>query len=266
MGRGPKPTKGKAKPAVSRTSRKNEDSKVRDLEQRLAEAEQREAEALKREAAALKLQAEAEEQQAATAEILQVISQSPTDIQPVFEAIVRSAVRLCNARFANVFRLENGVVHLAAHHNVPFEALEHFRRTFPQPLSQGGTLTAQAMRQGTVVHIHDVEAQSDVAAPVRALTRSAGYRTVLAVPILRPGKVVGAIGVGRSDVTGKPWPFSDKEIALLQTFADQAGIAIENVRLFTELEARNRELTAALEQQTATSEILQVISQSPAST
>jgi signal transduction histidine kinase len=185
------------------------------------------------------------ERQTATSEILSVISSSPTDAQPVFEAIVRSAVRLCNARFANVFRLENDVVHLVAHHNVPFEALEHFRRTFPQPLSQGGTLTAQAMRQGTVVHIHDVEAQSDVAAPVRALTRSAGYRTVLAVPILRPGNIVGAIGVGRSDVTGAPRPFSDKEVALLRTFADQAVIAIENVRLFKELEVANRELEAA---------------------
>ena len=196
------------------------------------------------------------EQQTATSELLRVISSSPTDVQPVFEAIVRSAVRLCNARFANIFRLENDVVHLAAHHNVPFEALEHFRHTFPQPLSQGGTLTAQAMRQGTVVHIHDVEAQSDVAAPVRALTRSAGYRTVLAVPILRPGNVVGAIGVGRSDVTGAPWPFSDKEIALLKTFADQAVIAIENVRLFNETKE-------ALERQTATAEILRVISSSP---
>jgi signal transduction histidine kinase len=185
------------------------------------------------------------ERQTATSEILSVISSSPTDAQPVFEAIVRSAVRLCNARFANVFRLENDVVHLVAHHNVPFEALEHFRRTFPQPLSQGGTLTAQAMRQGTVVQIHDVEAQSDVAAPVRALTRSAGYRTVLAVPILRPGNIVGAIGVGRSDVTGAPRPFSDKEVALLRTFADQAVIAIENVRLFKELEVANRELEAA---------------------
>jgi signal transduction histidine kinase len=84
-----------------------------------------------------------------------------------------------------------------------------------------------------------------VAAPVRALTRSAGYRTVLAVPILPPGNIVGAIGVGRSDVTGAPRPFSDKEVALLRTFADQAVIAIENVRLFKELEVANRELEAA---------------------
>ena len=145
-----KPAKAKveAKLPVARKLRTNESSRVRDLEKRLAES-------LQREKATGRALTEALEQQTATSEILRVISSSPTDAQPVFEAIVRSVVRLCNARFANVFRLENDVVHLAAHHNVPFEALEHFRRTFPQPLSQGGTLTAQAMRQGTVVHIHD---------------------------------------------------------------------------------------------------------------
>ncbi len=244
MRRGPKPAKSKveSKPPVARKSAKSDDDRVRELEKRLAEAL---------------------EQQTATAEILRVISRSPTDVQPVFDTIVRSAVRLCSARFANVFRLEGEVVHLAAHHNVPLEALEHFRRTFPQPLSHGGTLTAQAMRHGTVVHVPDIELQSDVAASVRSLSRSAGYRSALAVPIQRSGIVVGAIGVGRSDATGAPWPFSGKEVALLQTFADQAVIAIENVRLFKELEARNCDLTEALERQTATAEILSVISSSP---
>src|SRR6185503_8318933 len=103
------------------------------------------------------------EQQTATSEILRAISSSPTDAQPVFDTIVRNAVRLCSAQFANVFRLEGELVHLAAHLNVPLEALEHFRRTFPQPLSEGGTLTAEAMRRGAVVHVEDIERRSDVA-------------------------------------------------------------------------------------------------------
>jgi signal transduction histidine kinase len=203
---------------------------------------------------------EALEQQMATGEILRAISSSPTDAQPVFQTIVRSAVALCSARFANVFRLEGEVVHLAAHHNLPLGALEEFQRTFPQPLSQGGTLTAEAMRRGAVVHVHDIDLESDVAAPVRALSRSAGYRSALAVPILRQGSVVGAIGVGRSGATGAPWPFSDKEVALLQTFADQAVIAIENVRLFKELEARTHDLTRSVGELQALGEVGQAIS------
>ena len=109
MGRGSNRAKGNAKPAVPRKSGKNEDSKVRDLEKRLTEALQRETEGLKREA-------EAQEQQAATAEILRVISSSPTDVQPVFDVIVRSAVRLCDGLHAAVFRFDGQLVHLAAHH------------------------------------------------------------------------------------------------------------------------------------------------------
>jgi len=202
------------------------------------------------------------EQQTATSEILRAISSSPTDAQPVFDTIVRNAVRLCSAQFANVFRLDGDMVHLVAHHNVPLVALEHFQRTFPQPLSQGGTLTAEAMRRETVVQVEDIERQPEVASAVRELSRSAGYRSALAVPVIRNGRAVGAIGVGRSDTSGGPKPFSDKEVELLQTFADQAVIAIENVRLFTELEARNTELRVALEQQTATSELLKVIGRS----
>jgi two-component system, NtrC family, sensor kinase len=249
MRRGAKPTKPTVEPTapVARKSLKNKASSGRQFERsRLS----RELEERNRELA------EAHEQQKATSEILRVISSSPTDVQPVFDAIVRSAVRLCDARFANVFRLEGKVVHLVAHHNIPLEALEQFRRTFPQPLSQGGTITAQAMLRRAVVHIHDIELLSDVPVAVRELTRSAGYRSVLAVPILRDGGALGAIGVGRSGGTGAPRPFSDKEVELLTTFADQAAIAIENVRLF-------KETKEALEQQTATAEILRVIASSP---
>jgi GAF domain-containing protein len=200
--------------------------------------------------------------QTATSDILRVISSSPTDLQPVFDAIVTSAVRLCDARFANVFRLDGEVVHLVAHHNLPLEALEQFRRTFPQPLSQGGTITAQAMRRRAVVHVHDIELQSDIPVAVRELSRSAGYRSALAMPILRKGSALGAIGVGRSDRTGAPRPFSDKEVELLQTFADQAVIAIENVRLFKELEERTAALTRSVDQLTALGDVGRAVSSS----
>ncbi len=243
-----KPTQAKvdAKPSRSTKASKKQGVTIRDLEKHLAEAVKREA--------------EARDQHTATSAILRMISASPTDARPVFDAIVRSAVRLCDARFANVFRLEGAVVHLVAHHNLPLEALEQFRRTFPQPLSQGGTITAQAMRRRTVIHVHDIELLSDVPVAVRELSRSAGYRSALAVPILLKGSALGAIGVGRSDGTGAPRPFSDTEIDLLTSFADQASIAIENMRLFNELESRNGDLAEALERQTATSEILRVIS------
>ena len=253
-----KPTQARTDARSSRSSKasKQQGARIRDLEKRLAEAVKREAKAL--------------DQHTATSAILRMISASPTDPRPVFDAIVRSAVRLCDARFANVFRLEGEVVHLVAHHNLPLEALDQFRRTFPQPLSHGGTITAQAMLRRTVIHVHDIELLADIPVAVRALSSSAGYRSALAVPILRNGSALGAIGVGRSDGSGAPRPFSDTEIDLLTSFADQAVIAIENVRLFKELDEKNHALTQAharvteaLEQQTATSEILRVIASSP---
>ena len=203
---------------------------------------------------------EAIEQQAATGEILRVISGSPTDVQPVFDIIARSAVRLCDARFALVFRLAGDDVHLVSHHNYPSEAIEQLRRTLSHRLSEGGTLVAQAMLRGAVVHIHDILLNQEVSAPVRELARSAGYRTVLAVPMLREGKALGALAVARSDATGAPRPFSPREIELLKTFADQAVIAIENVRLFKELEARTAELTQSVDQLTALGEVSRAVS------
>jgi GAF domain-containing protein/HAMP domain-containing protein len=199
---------------------------------------------------------EALEQQTATGEILRVISHSPTDVQPVFDAIVGSATRLCDAAFATVFRFDGRAMTLVADHNMTPDERAAAQSLYPRPAARD-TASGRAISTRSVVHIHDV--REDPEYGPEAIRRTLGFRTVLAVPMLRDGQPIGAVSLWRRDVR----PFSEKQIALVTTFADQAVIAIENVRLFKELEARNHELTEALEHQTATAEILRVISASP---
>src|SRR5262245_55572256 len=262
MPRDPKPAKFKeAQPPAARKSRKNDDARVRDLERQLAEAQQREADALRREAEASKREAEAQEQQAATAEILRVISSSPTDVQPVFDAIVASAVRLCSALWGTLYRRYGDMVDSVASCNVPPEVRDLLRNGFPRPLRTGTSPHFhRALVEGTVATIPNVETDPDLSPRVLAFCRHYELRSVVMVPLRGQHEILGALVVGHRQVEA----FSDSHMSLLQTFADQPVIAIENVRLFKELEARNRDLTTSLDKQTATSDILRVISRSPA--
>jgi GAF domain-containing protein len=199
---------------------------------------------------------EALEQQTATAEILRVISGSPTDAQPVFDAIARSATSLCDAYDAWVGQLNGDLLRVAAHHG-----------SIPAPVGAvvpaiRGIVTGRSVIDRRTVHVADLQAEADEFPGGSAAARSLGHRTILSVPLLREGVAIGAIALRRTEVQ----PFTDRQIALVTTFADQAVIAIENVRLFKELEERNRDLTTALDTQTATSDILRAISRSQTDT
>jgi GAF domain-containing protein len=199
---------------------------------------------------------EALQQQTATSEVLSIIRRSPADPQPVFDAIVQSAARLCGAVFSVVYLCDGDHLRIAATKNFTPEATSQIygrpELKRPDRSHTGG----RAILDRAVVHIHDVLEDPEYS---REFALAGGWRAVLGVPLLRDGQSVGAITVGKRE----PTPFSEQQIQLLKTFADQAVIAIENVRLFEAEQTRTRELSEALEQQTATSEVLKVISSSP---
>jgi signal transduction histidine kinase len=194
---------------------------------------------------------EALEQQTATAEILGVISGSPTDSQPVMDAVAQSAARLCDAVDAQIFRIEGDFLRsVAIHGAIP---------KYPgQPITRG-FVSGRAVLERRTVHVNDLAEETDREFPdARPRQQATGTRTMLATPLLREGVPIGVITIRRLEVR----PFSDKQIALLETFADQAVIAIENVRLFQELQARTQDLSQSLEETGALSEVIRAVSSS----
>ncbi|MET3841780.1 GAF domain-containing protein [Bradyrhizobium sp. OAE829] len=191
--------------------------------------------------------------QTESSNILGVIASSPTDVGPVLNAIVESACQLCDAYDAAVVLQDGEYLRISAHHGPIPIGIEKW------PINRRWT-AGRAFVDQTPVHIEDLsdEKHADFT-DGRELSLRMGHRTILSVPLLREGESIGAIVLRRTEVH----PFSEKQITLLQTFADQAVIAIGNVRLFEEVQARTRDLTESLQQQTATSEVLQVISSTP---
>jgi two-component system, NtrC family, sensor kinase len=197
--------------------------------------------------ARLELQAheliEARELQAATAEVLRVISISPHDIQPVFDTIAENAARICQGQFAFVLRFANELLHFGACHGLTPQAFEIFRRGLPRS-ALNDTAGGRAILRRAVVQIPDVLA--DPTYGRLDLAQTVNYRSILSVPMLRDGEPIGAIAVPRAQVGS----FPTSQIELLQTFARQAVIAIENTRLFEAEQQRTRELSESLDQQT----------------
>ena len=193
------------------------------------------------------------EQQTAISEILRVISNSPSDVKPVLASVAEHAARICEAQYADIFVVENGALQITATFGDPA------RRADTEPLLlDRSTISGRSVIEMQPIHVADLQQAGDEFARGRDLARRFGHHTTLAVPLIREGRALGNILIRRTEVR----PFEQKHIALLSTFADQAAIAIENVRLFEAEQQRTRELGESLEQQTATSEVLKIISRS----
>jgi GAF domain-containing protein len=194
------------------------------------------------------------QQQTATADVLKVISRSTFDLQTVLQTLVESAARLCEADKGTITRQKGGQFYRAESYGFSSEFMDYVKSLPVVP--ERGSVSGRALLEGKVVHIPDVQAD-----PEYTFVEAQGlreFRTVLGVPMLREGIPIGVLSLTRSEVR----PFTDKQLELVSTFADQAAIAIENVRLFDEVQARTQELSESLQQQTATADVLKVISRS----
>ncbi len=194
---------------------------------------------------------EALQQQTATGEVLRVIASSPADIRPVLDAVVESAARLCDAYDAILMFRQDGALVKPAHHGPILADIPSF------PVDRD-TASGRAAVDRTAIHVHDISIEEKEYPAGRQMALRLGHRTVLATPLMREGEAIGVLLIRRTEVR----PFSEKQIQLLKTFADQAVIAIENARLFDEVQARTADVSEALRQQTATADVLKVISRS----
>ncbi|MBV8089466.1 MAG: GAF domain-containing protein, partial [Alphaproteobacteria bacterium] len=200
---------------------------------------------------------EAREYQTATSDVLNVISRSTADVQPVLDTVIQTAARLCSADSGTIFVREGEVYRYVS--STYMAAEPEFWATVRQRTTVPGreTVIGRVALERRVVHVADIRTIPDYAVPE---TVAAGRRTVLGVPLMRDGEPIGVIGLNRHQVE----PFTERQIELVRTFADQAVIAMENARLLGELQARTRDLEESLEYQTATSDVLNVISRSTA--
>ena len=187
--------------------------------------------------------------------MLKLISRSTFDLPAVLETLVDNAARLCHAGWGIIYRFDGEVLRVAGYYGASSEFVDFWTQNELRPGK--GSAAGRAALERCTVQIPDVLADPEY--QMTEAQEHGGWRTIIAVPMLKGNVLIGVMALLRNEVK----PFTDKQIELVTTFADQATIAIENVRLFQELETRNKEITEALEQQTATSDVLQVISSSP---
>jgi adenylate cyclase len=179
------------------------------------------------------LRAEAQAHQKATSDILQAINRSRGAVEPVFDSILKRAIELCEAAYGFILRYDGKTISLVAHHNLDSEGLRVLRTIWPGPATPK-SLVGRAVLERRIVHVHDILAEQDYA--YSALQESLGYRTIVTVPMLGQSEPIGAIAIYRTEVA----PFSDRQIALLQVFANQAVIAVDNAQSFAEIEEKNQ--------------------------